>query len=80
MSADSPDSNLVSRKFYQDNFFGCDHVRSAVLAAARPEFRRKFIDVTLALEDGQVQSYRGLLALLSPWLGELLQLLEETVA
>ena len=50
---------------------GREYVRSALLATTRPEFR-EFSDVTLALEDGQVQSYRSLLALLSPWLGELL--------
>ena len=47
-------------------------MRSALLATTIPQFRREFSDVTLVLEDGQVQSYRGLLALLSPWLGDLL--------
>ena len=76
MSAVAPDSELVSRKFYQETKVnlgaGSEHVRSALLATTRPQFRREFSDVTLVLEDGQVQSYRGLLALLSPWLGELL--------
>ena len=46
-----------------------EYVRSTLLATTSPQFRGEFSDVTLVLEDGQVQSYRGLL---SPWLGQLL--------
>ena len=49
-----------------------EYVRAAITASNGTEFRREFSDVTLAYDDGQVQSYKGLLALLSPWLEQLL--------
>ena len=49
-----------------------DHVRATLVASNGTEFRREFSDVTLAYDDGQVQSYKGLLALIAPWLGQLL--------
>ena len=51
---------------------GSGYVRAALTASNGTEFRREFSDVTLAYDDGQVQSYKGLLALLSPWLEQLL--------
>ena len=51
---------------------GHQYLRSALLTSNGTEFRREFSDVTLAYDDGQVQSYKGLLALLSPWLEQLL--------
>ena len=38
-----------------------DHVRATLVASNGTEFRREFSDVTLAYDDGQVQSYKGLL-------------------
>ena len=49
-----------------------DHVQATLVASNGTEFRREFSDVTLAYDDGQVQSYKGLLALIAPWLGQLL--------
>ena len=51
---------------------GSEYLRSALLASNGTEFRREFSDVTLAYDDSQVQSYKGLLALLSPWMEQLL--------
>ena len=49
---------------------GSEYVRAALVASNGTEFRREFSDVTLAYDDGQVQSYKCLL--LSPWLNQLL--------
>ena len=49
-----------------------EYQRSALIVSNGREFRWEFSDVTLAYDDGQVQSYKGLLAPLSPWLGQLL--------
>ena len=51
---------------------GSEYVRAALAVSNGTEFRREFSDMTLAYDDGQVKSYKGLLPLLSPWLEQLL--------
>ena len=51
---------------------GLSHVRSTILTAALPNFSQDFSDVTLVFNDGNVEYYRALLYLFSPWWKELL--------